>query len=64
MNTKRKKISFLVTVSVPGWMTAAEARREIKTLINDQCNYTAEPEEVRAVKATKVPDSWLESKRT
>lgn len=36
---RRKQITMTVTVSVPRWMTAAQARREVRTLINDQCNY-------------------------
>lgn len=36
---KRKQVTMSVTVSVPSWMTAAQARREVRTLINDQCNF-------------------------
>jgi hypothetical protein len=36
---KRKQITMTVTLSVPHWMTAAWARREVKTLVNDQANY-------------------------
>jgi hypothetical protein len=63
MNTKRKRISFLVTVSVPEWMSPSEARREVRTLISEQCNFAAEPHEVKATRVTKVPDSWVESHR-
>lgn len=35
----RKRITMTVTVSVPHWLTAADARREVRTLINDQTNY-------------------------
>lgn len=36
---KRKKITVEVTVTFPSWMTAAQARREVRTLINNQSNY-------------------------
>lgn len=34
-----KPVSMIVTASVPTWMTAAQARREVRTLINEQCNF-------------------------
>jgi hypothetical protein len=39
MARKKKTFDLTVTVSVPAWMTKAEARREVRTLINHQCNY-------------------------
>jgi hypothetical protein len=33
---------------VPVEMTAAEARREVRTLINDQANWSADPGDVKA----------------
>lgn len=36
---KRKQVTMSVTVSVPVWMTAAQARREVRTLITHQANY-------------------------
>lgn len=39
MAKTRKVIAMAVTVSVPTWMTAAEARREVRTLINNQSNW-------------------------
>ena len=39
MSRHRKVVSMLVTVTVPRWMTAAQARREVRTLINDQSNW-------------------------
>lgn len=39
MKTTRKTITMSVQVSVPSFMTAAQARREVRTLINDQSNY-------------------------
>ena len=35
----RKEVLMMVTVSVPAWMTAAQARREVRTLINEQSGY-------------------------
>lgn len=35
----RRVIGMTVYVSVPSWMTSAEARREVRTLIEDQSNY-------------------------
>lgn len=48
MSKNRKTIRLLLTVSVPAEMSAADARREVRTLINDQCNYDADPGDVRA----------------
>lgn len=37
---KRKKvIRMVVEVSCPAWLSAADARREVRTLINDQTFY-------------------------
>jgi len=36
---KRKTTSAKVTFTYPDWMTAAQARREVRTLINNQSNY-------------------------
>ncbi len=36
---KMKLVKMHVTVNVPAWMTAAQARREVRTLINEQCGY-------------------------
>jgi hypothetical protein len=46
---KRKRITMLVTVSVPSDMTAAAARREVRSLITHQGNWSAEPEDVKAI---------------
>lgn len=61
----RKRITFAVTVSVPDWMTKAQVSREVRSLINEQCNWMSagplgEPlddGDIRAVavKATKPP---------
>lgn len=44
---KRKTVTMLVKVSVPANMPAAMARREVRTLINDQSGYYSEPGDVR-----------------
>jgi len=36
MAKKKKLVTMLVTVSVPAELTAAQARKEVRTLINDQ----------------------------
>lgn len=36
---RRKELNMTVKVTVPAWMTVAQARREVRTLINDQANY-------------------------
>lgn len=43
----RKTVRLVLTVTVPKNMTATQTRREVRALINDQCNYMAEPEDVR-----------------
>lgn len=35
----RKRTTLKVEITFPAWMTAAEARREIRTLINNQTNW-------------------------
>lgn len=45
---KRKQVTMTVTVSVPVDMSAADARREVRTLINEQCNYSADYGDVKA----------------
>lgn len=36
---KRKEVEMTVVVSVPTWMTKAQARREVRSLINHQANW-------------------------
>lgn len=35
----RKEVTLTVTVSVPAWMNKTQAKREVRTLVNDQSNY-------------------------
>lgn len=49
MNMKTKKIiRVTVELSVNKNMTAAEARREVRSLINDQCYYSWDDDDIRA----------------
>lgn len=45
----RKRVTMLVTVTVPDDMTAAEARREVRSLITHQANFSAAEGDVKAV---------------
>lgn len=45
-----KQITMILTVRVPLRMSAAEARREVRTLVSEQCNYSYDCDDVRAVK--------------
>jgi predicted RNase H-like nuclease (RuvC/YqgF family) len=54
-----KQITMTLTVRVPLRMSASEARREVKTLVSEQCNYSADEDEVRAVKCSPERDNEL-----
>ena len=45
---KRKKITMEVSVFVPVDMSARDARREVRTLINERCNFSAEYDDIKA----------------
>ena len=49
---KKKRVTMVLTVSVPDNMTAAEARREVRYLINDGSGWMTYQGE--CVKAAKV----------
>ncbi len=36
---KRETTTVLVTVSVPAWLTPADTRREVRSLVGDACLY-------------------------
>ena len=38
----RKTVTMLVTVTVPKEWSAADARREVRTLVTEQCFYAAD----------------------
>ncbi len=56
---KKKTHYVLVKVSAPEDLTAAQVRREVRTLINEQCNYVADETDIRAAKVAAVPASWV-----
>jgi hypothetical protein len=55
----KKNHYVLVRVSAPDDMTEAQVRREVRSLINDQCNHSAEEGDIRAAKVSKVPKGWV-----
>lgn len=61
MAAKKKTHYVLLRVKAPEDMSAAEVRREVRSLVNDQCNHSAEPEDLRATKVSPVPKSWIGS---
>lgn len=52
---KRKIVHISLAVSVPVDMSAAEARKEVRTLINHQANWSAEPEDVKVRRCVAAP---------
>ncbi len=56
---RKREHYVLVKISAPWQLTANEVRREVRTLINEQCNHSAEPEDIRARKIMPVPKSWI-----
>lgn len=51
MAKRKKTLQMLISVSVPRDMPAAKARKEVRTLINDQSNwhFDVEPGDVKAI---------------
>lgn len=47
---KTKLVRMDLTVRVPASLTAAQARLEVRTLVNEQCNYNVDEGEVRVSK--------------
>lgn len=43
MMRTRKQIKMTVTVSVPLWLSAAQARKEVRSLIKDQTHWGHRP---------------------
>jgi hypothetical protein len=37
--SNKKTVRMIVELVVPKWMTPAQARREVRSLINDMCGY-------------------------
>lgn len=53
MAKRRKYVAMTVVVSVPQWLSTADARREVRTMINDRCGWRSDLDE-RDVKAIAV----------
>lgn len=53
MAKKRKTLELLITVSVPTDMRIAQVRKEVKTLVNEQCNYSADEGDIRIKRIAK-----------
>jgi len=56
----RKLVTMTVTVSAPSDCAAASARREVRELINNQCNWSLWPEDIRV---RKIRPAKMEAKR-
>lgn len=60
----RKTVLMMVAVRVPPTMSARDAKREVRELINNQCNWSADPGDVRVVKITPPPmGAWARADR-
>jgi len=68
MSRRTKEVSMHVVVRVPNDCTAAQARREVRTLLNEKCMHTLDEEQIRAVRVTPqkplqaMIDHWIEAK--
>lgn len=47
MKGRRRIVTMLVTLSLAPGVTALEARRELRTRVNEQCCHSREEEDVR-----------------
>lgn len=52
---KRRTIQVVVTLSYADHVSAAEARRELRTRVNDGCCYSHDQEDVRVRKMQAPP---------
>lgn len=52
---KRKRITLLVTISVPADMKAEQSRKEVKHLITDQSNWRADIGDVKTISVKPAP---------
>ena len=53
--SQRKQVTMIVVVKVPAGMTAAEARREVRSLISTQSNWSADAEDVKVASVKPIP---------
>lgn len=58
----RPLISLLVSVTVPEGMTVEQVRKEIRCLVNEQCNWAANPEDIRIKGVRALPDATKRKK--
>lgn len=49
MTKTRKRVTMLVTVSIPADYSAADARREVRSLVAEQCNYAMDSAELKLI---------------
>ena len=49
MSKSRKRVTMLVTVSIPAGYSTADARREVRSLVGEQCNYSMDYDEVKLI---------------
>lgn len=47
-----KLMTVTLQLRVPVSMDRATVCREVRTLVNEQCNYAADPDDIRVVKAS------------
>lgn len=52
-----KTLTMVVKVRVPVGMTPTAARREVRTLINQQSNWSADPEDIRVLEIRPAPSA-------
>lgn len=52
---KTRLLTLVVKVRADATFSAAAVRREVRCLINDACNYAADPGDVRAVRVSAAP---------
>lgn len=58
----RRLVSLLVNVTVPKGMTVTQVRQEIRCLVNDQCNHSANEGGIRVKGVRALPDATKRKK--
>lgn len=59
MKAKKKEHYVLVKVSAPADATAAQVRKEVRSLISHQCNYAMNDGDIKAKRVIQVPKGWV-----
>lgn len=49
MTKTRKRVTMLVTISIPAGYSVADARREVRSLVAEQCNYSMDDAELKLI---------------